>query len=82
MKIRMQIIVAVALVVVSSGIVAVLSRTGGGQVQSADPMEGHDHSAMSSGADEAQPVSLTDDAGLIVAMAVLLRAERGGDASE
>jgi Cu(I)/Ag(I) efflux system membrane fusion protein len=61
MKSRSQIILAVLMVVVSVGIVAVLSRTGGGQAQSADPMEGHDHSAMSAGADEAQPVSLTDE---------------------
>jgi Cu(I)/Ag(I) efflux system membrane fusion protein len=61
MKTRSQILIAVVMVVLSVVVVVVLSRSGGGGDQAADPMEGHDHSAMSAGADEAQPVSLTAD---------------------
>jgi Cu(I)/Ag(I) efflux system membrane fusion protein len=63
MKTRSQIFIALTLVVVSAAVVAVSSITGGAENQEADPMEGHDHSAMSAGADEAQPVTLSADEG-------------------
>lgn len=63
MKIRTQVLIASTMVVLSAAVVAVLSRTGRAEIQSADPMEGHDHSAMSAGADGAQPVSLSADEG-------------------
>lgn len=61
MKTRAQILIAVVLVVLSVVVVVVMSRAGGGEEQAADPMAEHDHSAMSAGGDEAQPVSLTAD---------------------
>ncbi|MFH1765723.1 MAG: efflux RND transporter periplasmic adaptor subunit [Gemmatimonadota bacterium] len=61
MKTRNQIILAVALVLVAIGTVAINSMGGEAQDAATDPMEGHDHSAMAAGADEAQPVSLDAD---------------------
>jgi hypothetical protein len=61
MKTRSQILLAVAMVVLSLVSVLVLSRAGDGGSEGSDPMEGHDHSAMSAGADEAKPVSLSAD---------------------
>jgi len=63
MKVRNQIIVAVALVLVAVGAVAFSGMGGETQEGDAGGMEGHDHSAMSGGADEAQPVTLAPGAG-------------------
>jgi RND family efflux transporter MFP subunit len=63
MKTRNQIILAIALVLVAVGIVALRNLGGEAQDAAADPMEGHDHSAMAAGGDEAQPVTLSADAG-------------------
>jgi hypothetical protein len=62
MKTRNQIILAIALVLVAVGTVALRSIGGEAQDATADPMEGHDHSAMAAGGDEAQPVTLSADA--------------------
>lgn len=62
MKTRNQLIIAIVLVFAAVGVVAIFGMGGGAQEGAADPMEGHDHSAMSAGADEAQPVTLDADA--------------------
>jgi len=62
MKTRNQIILATIMVLLAVGAVAIFGMGGAAQEGGDDPMEGHDHSAMSSGSDEAQPVSLTADA--------------------
>jgi RND family efflux transporter MFP subunit len=63
MKTRNQIILALALVLTAIGAVAVTGFGSQGQEAGASGMEGHDHSAMAAGADEAQPVSLSAEAG-------------------
>ncbi len=63
MKTRSQIIVALALVLVALGAVAFSGMGEGPQEGNAGGMEGHDHSAMSAGTDEAQPVTLAPGAG-------------------
>jgi Cu(I)/Ag(I) efflux system membrane fusion protein len=63
MKTRNQIILAIALVLVAVGVVTISSLGGEAQDAATDPMEGHDHSAMAAGAEEAQPVTLSADAG-------------------
>jgi RND family efflux transporter MFP subunit len=62
MKTRNQIILAIALVLVAVGVVAIYGMGGEAQEGATDPAEGHDHTAMAAGADEAQPVTLTADA--------------------
>jgi Cu(I)/Ag(I) efflux system membrane fusion protein len=62
MKTRNQIILTIALVLVAVGTVVINGMVGEAQEAATDPMEGHDHSAMAAGADEAQPVSLGADA--------------------
>lgn len=62
MKTRNQIFVALFLVLLAVGTVAISGMGGEAQEGATDPMEGHDHSAMAAGADEAQPVSLDADA--------------------
>jgi RND family efflux transporter MFP subunit len=62
MKTRNQIVLALVLVGAAVGTVALYGMGGGSQEESADPMEGHDHSAMAAGAQEAQPVSLSPEA--------------------
>jgi Cu(I)/Ag(I) efflux system membrane fusion protein len=57
MKRYSQIIVAAVLVLMASGAVA-LYALGGSPQDTTEAMAGHDHSAMSSGGDEAQPVQL------------------------
>lgn len=57
MKTYAQIMVAALLVLMASGAVA-LYALGGGQQDTAQATGGHDHSAMSSGSDESQPVQL------------------------
>jgi Cu(I)/Ag(I) efflux system membrane fusion protein len=61
MKTRTQIFLALGLVLAAAGAVAIYTVGGDAQEAAGDPMEGHDHSAMS-GADQAQPVSLSPDA--------------------
>lgn len=61
MNIRNQILLAALLVLVAIGIVFVATRGGPSEADTAGTMDGHDHSAMSAGGDEARPVSLTDD---------------------
>jgi Cu(I)/Ag(I) efflux system membrane fusion protein len=63
MRTRNQIILAAAMFLVASGAVAIDALGGPTQEGSGVEMEGHDHSAMSSGTDQAQPVTLTADAG-------------------
>ncbi|MCJ7628076.1 MAG: efflux RND transporter periplasmic adaptor subunit [Longimicrobiales bacterium] len=62
MKTRNQIILAIALVLVAAGTVAVYGLGGEAQEDAQAPAEGHDHSTMAAGADEAQPVSLSAEA--------------------
>ena len=63
MKTRNQIILALALVLTAIGAVAITGFGSQDQEAGASGMEGHDHSAMAAGADEAQPVSLSPEAG-------------------
>jgi len=62
MKTRSQIILALAMVLLSAGAVVIYSLGRTPQDQADASMEGHDHSAMSAGSDEAQPVSLGAEA--------------------
>ncbi len=62
MSTRNQIILAATLVIFSIGIVAVFTLGGESEPTAQETMEGHDHSAMVAGGDEAQPVSLDADA--------------------
>jgi RND family efflux transporter MFP subunit len=62
MKTRNQIFLASAFVLVAVGAVAVYGLGGETQEGASAPMEGHDHSAMAAGTDEAQPVTLSEDA--------------------
>jgi Cu(I)/Ag(I) efflux system membrane fusion protein len=63
MKTRNQVVLATFLVVAAAGVVVMNGMAAEGQEGAADPAAGHDHSAMSGGTDEAQPVSLGADAG-------------------
>ncbi len=63
MKTRNQVVLATFLVVAAAGVVVMNGMAEEGQEGAADPAAGHDHSAMSGGTDEAQPVSLGADAG-------------------
>ncbi len=62
MNTRSQILLALTMVVLSTGAVVVLSAGGQEQEETMAGMEGHDHSAMSGGGGEAQPVTLSGDA--------------------
>jgi Cu(I)/Ag(I) efflux system membrane fusion protein len=62
MKTRSQIILALTMVLLSAGAVVIYSLGQNPQEQADAGLEGHDHSAMSGGSDEAQPVSLDADA--------------------
>jgi Cu(I)/Ag(I) efflux system membrane fusion protein len=62
MNTRTQIIVALIIVLGATGAVIVFSRGDSGAPQADAGMEGHDHSAMSAGSDQSQPVSLDPDA--------------------
>ncbi len=59
MTTRNQIILSLAIVLAAAGVVAFTGLGPGGQESAAGGMEGHDHSAMSAGAPEAQPVTLS-----------------------
>jgi len=61
MKTRNQILLAAVPVAAAVAVVVLSGMSGAAQEGSADPMEGHDHSAMAA-ADEAQPVTLSRDA--------------------
>ncbi|MBT8396985.1 MAG: efflux RND transporter periplasmic adaptor subunit [Gemmatimonadetes bacterium] len=62
MKTRSQVFLALTIVILSAVTLAAFSLRGGSEVPANQDMEGHDHSAMSAGSDEAQPVSLSADA--------------------
>ena len=61
MSTRNQVVLALVLALGAVVVVVAFGFGQEGQGGAADPMEGHDHSAMAA-ADEAQPVSLTEDA--------------------
>jgi len=61
MRSRNQIFLALTMILVAIGAVVIYGAARGEQETAADPMAGHDHSAMAS-ADEAQPVTLSPDA--------------------
>jgi len=63
MKTRSQIVLALTIVILSAGVVAVSTLRGAPQEQTDTSMEGHDHSAMSAGSDEPQMVSLSAEDG-------------------
>jgi RND family efflux transporter MFP subunit len=62
MKTRNQIILSLTIVLVAVGVVAFTGLRSGGQEAAGGGMEGHDHSAMSAGVEQAQPVTLSPDA--------------------
>ena len=62
MKTRNQIFMAIIFVLVAVGAVAVYGMGGKAPEGAQTPAEGHDHSTMAAGADEAQPVSLSAEA--------------------
>lgn len=62
MNTRNQILLAATLILVATAVVLVALRGGSPESADAGAMEGHDHSAMSAGGDEAQPVSLDAEA--------------------
>jgi len=61
MNTRNQIILSLAIVLAAAGVVAFSGLGPGGQESTGGGMEGHDHSAMSAGAAEAQPVTLSPE---------------------
>ncbi len=61
MRNRLQILLALALVLGATGVVALMGIGGDQATGTAGGMEGHDHSAMAAGGDEAQPVTLSPD---------------------
>jgi RND family efflux transporter MFP subunit len=63
MNTRNQSFMAIAFVLLAVGAVAVYGMGGEAPGGAQTPAEGHDHSAMAAGTDEAQPVSLSGDAG-------------------